>query len=333
MTGGADGRVTAWDAATFQAVHSARGGERVSCVALSRCASLHALCAVGSEAREVRLFDLATGSAAQTLTGGAGAAGHAAGPVLALEWSPRAEFQLVSAARDGRVLQWDVRRSGAAALLGALDQHARDARRRRSEAPTATALAASVAHVGGANGLAFAPAPSGAHCADDELFTAGLDQSVRSWGVAAVPDAGVPLLAEDESELATRVRTLRVASWPTLRSFGDAGTVRNRAARRVALCCAPSGAGAAAILFHPNSGGASGGSGGAAHALGGDGGGSVLAFDTLSGNVVGEMKGHHGAVLGLALNVRTQELFSSGDDGLILKWGVAGVTGSRAEES
>jgi len=313
-------------------VHSARGGERVASVALSRCASLHALCAVGSEGREVRLFDLATGGAAQTLTGGAGAAGHAAGPVLALEWSPRSEFQLVSAARDGRVLHWDVRRSGSAALLGALDQHARDARRQRSEAPTATVLAASIAHVGGANGLAFAPAPSGVDGADDELFTAGLDQSVRCWGVAAVPDAGAPLLADDESELTTRLRTLRMASWPTLRSFGDAGAVRNRAARRIPLCCTPSGARAAAILFHPNSGGASGGSGGAAHALGGDGGGSVLAFDTLTGDVVGELKGHHGAVLGLSLNERTQELYSSGDDGLLLQWSVAGVTGSRAVE-
>jgi WD40 repeat protein len=364
-------------------VHGARGGARVLCVALSACASQHALCAVGSDERAVRLFDLATGAAAHTLGGGgvgldddraggpgggcgAGGGGGHQSAVLAVRWHPSHEYELASAGKDGRVLFWDVRRSGGAALLGALDAHATAARAGAATgaapwlgppppqpAPSPAALASSVAHPGGANAICFLP---GAH-AGAALATAGLDQRIRRWGIRYVPEVreaagsgvggvggglgsgsgggggGAAAVEPDAADLQFGARTLRVQAANSLVSFGAAGAVRNRLPRCVQLCAAEGGdAARGGLLFYPQSGAGAGAGAGAA----GAGAGAILVLDASSGAQLHALRGHHGGVLGLALS-DDGDLFSSGDDGALLRWRAAllpagGGDGEEGEE-
>ena len=350
VLGGSDGKVSIWDALTFQQVHSVQPGRRVYCTALSPCASSHALVAVGCTDREVHLMDLSTGGATQVLSS---PAGHATGPILALCWHPTSEYQLVSAGSDGRVLFWDVRRSGGMSLLGALDMHnsigsSGGVSGSIMPAPSISALTSSVAHTSGANGLAFAPpfsTISHSHRTHHTLITSGLDQKVRAWEVAPVfelkerPIDGtvssssqasvMSRFAEDESDLFTGLRATRINARNTLRRFGPARGVVNRAVNRtVPIICARSGQdGQPGICFHPNSGPPSTASlgspslSGASMEIGGSGVGSILMMNLATGALVRELKGHFsGSVLSLTFNANTGDLFSSGEDGLVLRW-------------
>lgn len=352
VLGGSDGKVSIWDALTFQQVHNVQPGRRIYCTALSSCASTHALVAVGCTDREVHLLDLTSGGATQVLSS---PAGHATGPILSLCWHPTSEYQLVSAGSDGRVLFWDVRRSGAMSLLGALDMHnsigsSGGVSGSIMPAPSISALNASVAHTSGANGLAFAPpfsSYSQSHRTHHTLITSGLDQKVRAWEVAPVfelkerPIDGtvssfsqasttMSRFAEDESDLFTGLKATRINARNTLRRFGPARGVVNRAVNRtVPIICARSGQdGQPGICFHPNSGppstaslGAPSLTGGALMEIGGSGVGSILMMNLATGALVRELKGHYsGSVLSLTFNASTGDLFSSGEDGFVLRW-------------
>ncbi|KAI9890055.1 MAG: hypothetical protein M1814_004571 [Vezdaea aestivalis] len=124
--------------------------------ALSPIAS-HLLIAVAPDAPAVRLVDLKTSAATHTLHGHRGS-------VLSVAWSPKHEHILASAGSDGSVRLWDVRRS--ANLLRCLDKD-----NLPGSAPT---HANSIAHHGGANGIAFTPCGR-------YIVTAGLDREVRVW--------------------------------------------------------------------------------------------------------------------------------------------------------
>jgi len=349
VLGGSDGKVSIWDALTFQSVHSVQPGRRVYCTALSTCASSHALVAVGCTDRDIHLLDLSTGGATQVLSS---PAGHAVGPILALCWHPTSEYQLVSAGSDGRVLFWDVRRSGPLSLLGALDMHnsigsSGGVTGSVMPAPSISALNASVAHISGANGLAFAPpfsSYSHSHRTHQTLITSGLDQKVKAWEIASVfelkerPIDGTVVttsqslmnrFVEDESDLFTGLRATRINARNTLKRFGPARGVVNRAANRtVPIICARSGQdGQPGIIFHPNSGPPSTanlGSSlltGASMDIGGSGIGSILMMNLATGALVRELRGHFsGSVLSLAFNPNTGDVFSSGEDGLLFKW-------------
>ncbi|KAL1879893.1 hypothetical protein VTK73DRAFT_6705 [Phialemonium thermophilum] len=91
-------------------------GAKVYTHALSPVAS-HLLVACGTQHPAVRLVDLRSGAAVQSLVA-PGTVGGAAGAVLAVAWSPRHEHVLASGTLDGAVRIWDVRRaSGMVALL------------------------------------------------------------------------------------------------------------------------------------------------------------------------------------------------------------------------
>ena len=86
--------------------------------AISPVAS-HLLVACGTQHPAVRLVDLRSGAAVQSLVA-PGAVGGAAGAVLSVAWSPTHEHVLASGTIDGAVRIWDVRRSSG--LVGLLDQ-------------------------------------------------------------------------------------------------------------------------------------------------------------------------------------------------------------------
>lgn len=243
VSGGYDGRVVAWDAASFTPVHtfdvgvggggssgapsggtSSRasasaagldGGGKVYSLACSPVASRHALVAVATDAPGVRLVDLSTGAAAQTLIG------HRAA-VMSVAWHSGHEYILASGSRDGTLRLWDVRRSGATAQLAVLDQHMSGPANHRSSSSAggsgaaagnvkagsgvlstiaaasygtagnktnpspAFASAPSVAHGdGGVNGLCF---PSTDSVAGASLLSTGLDSKMRRWRIAMVDE-------------------------------------------------------------------------------------------------------------------------------------------------
>ncbi|OAA62421.1 WD repeat protein [Niveomyces insectorum RCEF 264] len=88
-------------------------GAKVYRHAVSPVADNHLLVACATQHPAVRLVDLRSGAAVQSLV----APGQVAGGVLAVAWSPRHAHVLASGAVDGTVRLWDVRRSGLVAVL------------------------------------------------------------------------------------------------------------------------------------------------------------------------------------------------------------------------
>jgi DNA excision repair protein ERCC-8 len=126
----------------------------------------HLLVACASQHPAVRLVDLNSGAYTHSL------AGHA-GNVLAVAWHPKEEHVLASAATDGVIRLWDIRKS--ANSLGVLDMddsigivgydgHGTGARRRER----------GKAHRGAVNGLVWTE--DGRH-----LVSVGHDECMRVW--------------------------------------------------------------------------------------------------------------------------------------------------------
>lgn len=387
VTGGADGRVVVWSPLTVRPVArvdiipqtapvpvlgggrgsgggagsggqgggpAGRGGSRggggssggrVHCVAMSPCASAHSLLAVGSDDPCVRLVDLASGAGAQMLSG------HREG-VMALAWSPVHEFQLASGSRDGTLRVYDVRRSGATAVLASLDMHSRRSKGAsvgggmgdgalgaaggNPSGDPARAAAPACAHgVGGVNGLLWVPPslfprPNGAlEGGDATLLSTGRDSALRAWGVEASPDPFTQRSIDGDASDLLRTQPGGVRAWNTLRSFDGA---RNRARRCVRLAMGVACVGAARrvgtpspealVVFLP-----------AALPRGdsdvGAGAGTVGAWDFATGAPLGVLSGHLASVNALVWRDTPRrelrrgwggELFSASDDGMVYRW-------------
>lgn len=154
-------------------------GSKIYTHAISPIAD-HLLVACGTQHPAVRLVDLRSGAAIQSLVA-PGQVGAEAGAVLSVAWSPRHEHVLASGSVDGAVRIWDVRR--ASGLLGLLDQEDSMGILSRGGNPEATALkdrgirVSAKAHSGVVNGLTWT---------DDGNFivSAGHDRRIRVWDAA-----------------------------------------------------------------------------------------------------------------------------------------------------
>lgn len=115
VSGAADAQVKVWDPNTLQPALEVRMPGAALCCRFSPVAT-HRLLAVGVDdpsSPGVRLVDVASGTAVQTLSG------HKQ-PCRAVCWSPVREYTVATGSDDKTVRMWDIRRPGA---LLVLDQH------------------------------------------------------------------------------------------------------------------------------------------------------------------------------------------------------------------
>ncbi|RKU49453.1 hypothetical protein DL546_007602 [Coniochaeta pulveracea] len=199
-----------WSTTTSQLSGSFNLSSKVYTHATSPIAS-HLLVACGTQHPAVRLVDLRSGAAVQSLVA-PGQVGGSAGAVLSVAWSPRHEHILASGTLDGAVRIWDVRR--ASALVGLLDQEdslgilASGRARNVGPSTASTGFAAlqergirmsARAHAAPVNGLTWTD--DGAY-----IVSAGHDRRIRVW------------------DAATGANTL-ASFGPTIRNGGSLGTV------------------------------------------------------------------------------------------------------------
>lgn len=105
-----DGHVKVWDSDAFHVVSEFALSSKVFCAKFSRIASAHSLVAAVTEKGEVRLCDMAIESSIHSLLG------HS-DEVWSLAWSLESEYQLSTGSRNGEIRMWDIRRSGSTACL------------------------------------------------------------------------------------------------------------------------------------------------------------------------------------------------------------------------
>ena len=169
-----------WATASARLSGSFNLGSKVYSHAVSPVAD-HLLVACATQHPAVRLVDLRSGAAVQSLV----AADQIAGAVLSVAWSPRHEHILASGSVDGTVRIWDVRR--ASGMLALLDQEdslgmggvggAASASTSHGGSRPTFSRASAKAHAGPVNGLAWT---------DDGAFlvSAGHDRRIRVWDMA-----------------------------------------------------------------------------------------------------------------------------------------------------
>lgn len=109
-----DGHVKLWDSDAFETVGSFPLRSRVYCAKFSPVATTHALIAAATAKGEVRLCDMDVNASVHSLLG------HR-DEIWTLAWSPVNEHLLATGARDGEIRLWDIRRSGSTACLLALN--------------------------------------------------------------------------------------------------------------------------------------------------------------------------------------------------------------------
>ena len=120
----------------------------------------HTLIAAATESKSLYLCDIRTGAQSHTLSG------HAQS-VMDVHFSPANPNMLVSGAKDGRVIVWDVRKSQP--LLMSLDQ--------LNATPAARASGSHMAHTSGVCGVRFTPDGM-------NILSLGCDNRLVLWDAA-----------------------------------------------------------------------------------------------------------------------------------------------------
>ncbi|KAK3686077.1 WD40-repeat-containing domain protein [Podospora appendiculata] len=184
-----------WSTETARVSGSFDLGAKAYTHAISPIAS-HLLVACGTQHPAVRLVDLRSSAAVQSLVS-PGQIGGSAGAALAVTWSPVHEHVLAAGSADGAVRIWDVRRANG--LVGLLDQEDSLGPLHPSRVPLLGEAAAggagtgtdpgiqglrdrgirasARAHTGPANGLAWTD--DGAY-----IISTGHDRRIRVWDAA-----------------------------------------------------------------------------------------------------------------------------------------------------
>ncbi|TYZ59020.1 hypothetical protein PybrP1_005245 [[Pythium] brassicae (nom. inval.)] len=316
-----DGRVRVWDSDAFTVVSEFALGSKVFCAKFSRVATSHALVAAATAQHDVRLCDMAVGAATHSLLG------HR-DEVWALAWSLENEFQLATGARDGEVRLWDIRRSGSTACLLCLNHEgsasvpgranvltngrrtpslslsaaSRPASRKRQRLDALDAAAA--ARVRSSSSSSLASGTARARRNDPHAAASVSSATAHLAGVnslAYTPDGRFLL----SSGVDQRLRLWNSATGE--HAFANYEGVQNQVAARSVQMAVVQEADAASstLVFHPN---------------GRD--GQLNAYQVFGdrGTPLLRATAHYGQITACVYRRTTRELFTGGEDGIIMKW-------------
>ncbi|GMF38550.1 unnamed protein product [Phytophthora lilii] len=322
-----DEHVKIWDAETFACVSTLPLRSKVFGAKFSPVSSTHALIAAATAKGEVRLVDMESGATAHSLLG------HK-DEIWVVEWSPASEFVLSTGSRDGEIRFWDIRRSGATACLLCLNREGKANVPGRSslytnfkrEKPMSLAIAATSRkrrRVGGA---------SEAQARDRDRTRSRVENhnermkttihrqkrndphAAASSSLAVAHQGGVTSLAytPDGRFLLSNGMDEKLRLWNAttgehqFMNYEGVQRTQPRAARNVQMAVVQeAGAWESSLVFVPN------GSEGVLS--------SYRVFGE-SGAPLGKAAAHYQQVTACVYRKNTREIYSAGEDGLIMKW-------------
>ncbi|DAZ98749.1 TPA: hypothetical protein N0F65_003805 [Lagenidium giganteum] len=300
-----DGTVKIWDANTFETVSDFALGSKVFHAKFSPVAATHSLIAATTAKGEVRLCDMATEGSLHSLLG------HQ-DEVWTLAWSPENEFHLSTGSRNGEIRMWDIRRSGSTACLLCLNHSGKAVvpgraaidtnptllkvstklggpstkRRRldRDEAKAKTKVKRNDPHLAASVSSVVAhhaPVNALAYTPDGRfLLSSGLDHRMRLWH----GKTGEHLFVHyDETKNHVHGRAMQMAVVQEGRSARDSS-----------------------IVFHPN-----GKDGQLA---------SYPVFGSDTGKPLTHFTAHYQQISSCVYRKSHRELYTGGEDGLIMRW-------------
>mmetsp|Transcript_27009 Transcript_27009/g.43506 ORF Transcript_27009/g.43506 Transcript_27009/m.43506 type:complete len:451 (+) Transcript_27009:581-1933(+) len=282
VTGAKDRKVIVWDTAAFKPVCTFLLSRSVNSVALSPIKNSY----TGSL--------IACGTDSRTIRlcdmkSGAHSqvlAGHRAS-VQTCGFSPVSEYVVATGSADHSIRLWDLRRSGESACFANLDQHRVSENVLGKRKRKSVLDAQNTAHDGPVMALRFI-------CGGNYLLSSGGERRLRLWTLKRDRDSDSSYRTESVYENLF-VNYTRDSGVPT--SSSGVFEVSDVACSHKAT-----------TVFH----------------VLGTAGASVGVFDLLSGKAVPSKQLEHGhfmQITSLVLRESMQELYSAGQDGLILRWG------------
>ncbi|TDH74229.1 hypothetical protein CCR75_001474 [Bremia lactucae] len=319
-----DEHVKIWDAETFSCVSSLHLRSAVFGAKFSPVSTTHALIAAGIAKGEVRLVDMESGATAHSLLG------HQ-DEIWTLDWSPTSEFIVTTGARDGELRLWDIRRSGATACLLCLNQEGKAEVPRRSNLYT-NVIRNSMPMSMTARKRRRRDGASEAEMKDQQRARTKVDShharlhastyretrndphAAASTSLAVAHSAGITSIAytPDGRYLLSNGMDGKLRLWNAtsgehqFMNYEGVHRTQPRAARNVQMAVVQeSGAYESTFVFLPN---------------GSDGALSSYRVFGDSGAQVESATAHYQQINACLYRKATRELYSAGEDGLIMKW-------------
>ncbi|KAI9918973.1 hypothetical protein PsorP6_011978 [Peronosclerospora sorghi] len=325
ITSSLDQHVKVWDAERFSCVTTFPLRSKVFGARFSPVSTTHALIAAVTANQEVRLVDMESHATAHCLLG------HR-DEVWTLDWAPQCEFVLATGSRDGELRLWDIRRSGATACLLCLNYEGKAAIPGRSSVYTSvtqerpmslTTAATSKKRQRGAGGLerqardrrrarvdSFSTnirPPFDIRKRNDPHAAASTSLVVAHTGgiisLVYMPDGRFLLSNGMDGKL--RLWNATSGEHEFMNYQGFQGT-QSRASRNVQMAVVQEGgAWESTLVFTPN---------------GSD--GAVASYQVFgeSGAPLGLATAHYQQVTACLYRKSRRELYSAGEDGLIMRW-------------
>lgn len=306
-----DGHVSVWDSETMEMVSDFAMQTRVYCAKFSRIASSHALIAAATAKAQVRLCDMRIDSSIHSLLG------HQ-DEIWSLAWSLENEHQLATGSRNGELRLWDIRRSGATACLLCLSHEGRASAPGRSTLLTnvktlqSTSLASASRpqsrkrpRTSSSDSIARASSTSPTLLRNDPHAAASASSVIAHHGginsLAFTPDGRFLLSSGNDQKL--RLWNSKTGEHLFMNYIGTENTL---ASRSLEMAVVQEGdAWDSTMVFHPNG----------PH-------GELAAFRVFGdhGEPLTRTTAHYNQITTCVYRPTKRELYTGGEDGLIMRW-------------
>ncbi|CAH0521886.1 unnamed protein product [Peronospora belbahrii] len=329
ITSSLDQHVKIWDTETFSCVSTLSLRHKIYGAKFSPVSTSHSLIGAVIANGEVRLVDMESHATAHTLLG------HQ-DEVWTVDWAPNNEFILATGSRDGEIRFWDIRRSGATACLLCLNHEGRANVPGRSnlytnvtrDKPVCLSAASKLSRKRKLSAGASEARGRDQHRTRSSHVSAynTVNRQKRndphiaaSTSLAVAHNGGVTSLAytPDGKYVLSNGMDEKLRLWNAtsgehqFMNYQGVRRTQPRAARNVQMAVVQEGAAwETTVVFVPN---------------GPE--GAVVSYRVFgdSGTPLGSASAHYQQVSACLYRKSTRELYSAGEDGLIMKWKPAPV--------